>query len=313
MVVRELRRSDGREYLAVMQRGFPDESVMMGVRPEEFEKIFERAFRWDTRLILGFLGLIGRPLVRPLLVEADGHVVATTMVTFSAHSAYVSNVVVDAPYRRRGLARQLLEEARRSARKAHRTYISLDVLETNTPARTLYESLGYRVLRTQTRLGRDLSTGTRPAPSPTPGIRPFEKGDASGLVEIVHRHANPTVEEVTPTGKGRFIQSGMVTRILNSENAAWVVDRGNGPEAHVGATVSAAYEAAFMSNAVLAESVEPDVARSLIATAVAWCAARNAPRVHTFVDDTDARGRAALEANGFTNVRALRTLYRTVD
>ena len=57
-MLRDLTRADGPEFLAVMERGFPEESSLLGNRPEEFQKIFRRIFRWDTRLILGILHLL---------------------------------------------------------------------------------------------------------------------------------------------------------------------------------------------------------------------------------------------------------------
>ncbi len=286
---------------------------MLGNRPEEFEKIFRRVFRPDARLLLGILKVFRRPIVRLLVVEADRRVAATTIVTFPPKCAFVSNVVVDAPYRRRGYARAMLEEARRTAKKAGRRYIALDVLESNTPARALYESIGYRPLRAQLRLVNDSMARFSGAPPSPTGVRPFHRSDVPALVELVRRQAPASVEEVLPTRKARFVESGMVTRMLESEDASWVVDRGKGPEAYVGATVSAAMEAAYLAEPVVAESVEPALAESLVATASAWCATRRSPRILTMVNRDNARGRAALDATGFRDAQALWTLYRSVD
>jgi len=154
-MLRDLRRADGRQFFALMEAGFPEESAVLGNRPEEFERVFQRVFRWDARLLLAFLTWLGRPIVRALVVESDGRVVATTLVTFPRGAAYVSNVVVDAAYRRRGLARRMLEEAYRSAQRARRKYIVLDVLDSNEGARALYDSLGYRPLRQRSEVRMD--------------------------------------------------------------------------------------------------------------------------------------------------------------
>lgn len=312
-MLRDLRRSDAPQFFHVMEGGFPEESALLGNRPEEFEKIFRRIFRWDSRLLLGLLRLVGRPIVRALAVEVDGRLVATTLVTFPPVTAYVSNVVVDSAHRRKGYARRMLEEARRSARRARRKYVALDVLETNTAARTLYESIGYRPLRSKSRLVNDSLAQSAAAPPPVPGIRPFRRSDVPALVELVRRQTPPAVEAVLPTRKNRFVEPGLVTRMLASEDASWVIDRGRGPEAHVAASVSAATEAAFLSAPSLSESVDPGLATALVATAVAWCAERKAPRILTMVANDDRRGRAALEATGFRDALALWTLYRPVD
>lgn len=312
-MLRDLRRGDGPQFFDLMERGFPEESALLGNRPEEFEKVFRRVFRWDSRLILGFMQLIGRPIVRALVVEADGGVVATTLVTFPPVSAYVSNVVVHPAHRRRGYAKQMLEEARRTAKRAGRKYLALDVLETNTGARTLYASLGYRPLRSRSHLVRESTGRSDTAPSANPAVRAFRRSDVPALVDLLRRQTPPAVEEVLPTDAGRFVGSGFVTRFLASQDAAWVIDRGRGAEAHVAANVSATTEAAHLTAPTLSESVDAALADALVTTATAWCAARKAPRILSMVAADNPRGRAALEAAGFRNALALWTLYRPVD
>ena len=312
-MLRELRRDDGPEFFSLMERGFPEENALLGGRPERFERVFRRVFRWDRRILMGLLSLFGRPIVRALVVEADGRVVATTLVTFPARSAYVSNVVVDANYRRRGYAREMLEEARRSARRARRQYLVLDVLETNVGARALYDSLGYRPLRSRSQLVRELPNGFATDPPRELAIREMLRSDASALVEIGRRQTPPEVEEVIPIGEGHFLTSTFVAHLLASEDAAWVVDRGNGPEGFVAANVSEVSAAAHLTAPTLAASVDEPLARALVATAEAWCSARKVPRILSMVANDNLRGRAVLEAMGFRHARALWTLYRTVD
>jgi len=313
VILRDLRQADGAEFFSLMERGFPAESALLGNRPEEFQKIFRRLFRWDTRFLLGLLRLFGRPIVRALVVEEAGKVVATTLVTFPRGSAYVSNVVVDPDYRRRGYAKAMLEEARATARRTKRPYIALDVLETNTGARALYESLGYRPLHARAQLVQDdpqrfLTTTPRSAP-----VRPIRRSDVPTLVEVLRRQTPTEVEKVLPTGPDRFLANGMANRMLASEEASWVLDRGSGPEAHVAATVSDAMEAAHLTAPTLSESVDDRMAVELVSTAGAWCAARKSPRILTMVAADNPRARAALEAVGFHDAHSLWTLYRPVD
>jgi len=311
-MLRDLRRADGPTLMDVMERGFPEESALLGNRREEFEKTFRRIFRWDSRLFLFLLEVFGHPIVRALVVEADGRLVATTFVTFPAGAAYVSNVVVDTGYRRRGYARQMLAEALASARRAKREYIALDVLESNTGARALYDSLGYRPLHSRVHLLHDATRQFTPAPGPNPSIRPMQRSDVPTLVETLRRQTPPEVEKVLPTRRERFVMSRIARRMLASEQAAWVVDRGHGPEGHIAAAVSKASEAGHLTAPVLAESLDDRLAVDLVATATAWCAARGVPRILTMVSDHNPRGRSALETVGFHDARPLWTLYRTV-
>jgi len=312
-MIRDVRRADIPHIFPLIDREFSEESALLGKRPEEFEKVVRRVFRWDTRLIVGLLQLFGRPIFRFLVVEVDDRPVAMTLVSFPRRAAYVSSVVVDPTHRRRGYAKGMLDEARRTARRAKRRYVVLDVLETNTPARTLYESLGYRALRARGQFVHESPAQLGAGPAGNPAVRPFRRGDASALVELLRRQTPPAVEEVLPTYAGMFLSSPLTNRILGSQEAAWVVDRGHGPEAYLSASVSTATEAAYLAAPVLGESVDPELAGALLRIAGAWCTAWKAPRILCMMADDNVRGRAALEAGGFRHAFALWTLYRTVD
>ena len=57
---------------------------------------------------------------------------------------YIANLAVRSPYRRRGIARQLLSACETQAQAWHGRKLYLHVLETNQPARQLYASMGYK-------------------------------------------------------------------------------------------------------------------------------------------------------------------------
>lgn len=61
-----------------------------------------------------------------------------------ADEMHILNLAVHPERRRRGLARQLLEEALRQARGLGVLTAWLEVRPSNTPARALYESLGFK-------------------------------------------------------------------------------------------------------------------------------------------------------------------------
>jgi ribosomal protein S18 acetylase RimI-like enzyme len=311
-MIRDLRRTDSPRLFALLEGEFPEESALLGSRPEAFEKVVRRVFRWDSRVVLGLLRLVGRRIFRLLVIEADQRLVATTLVTFPAVSAYVSNVVVDPAYRRRGYAKAMLEEARRTAGRARRKFVVLDVLDSNTGARALYESAGYRPLRSRTQFVHDAASAFATAAAAHRAIRPFRRTDAHALAEVVRRQTPPEIEEVLPVEERAFVGSAFATRLLASEESAWVIDRGHGAEGHIAATVSETFEAGHVSAPVLAESVDPPLAGALVRTAGAWCAARKAPRILSLVADDNPRGRAALEAAGFRPAFGARTLYRRV-
>lgn len=57
----------------------------------------------------------------------------------------LNDLFVHPDYRGRGVARALMMAARQLAHATHATSLSLETARDNTPARALYESLGYRV------------------------------------------------------------------------------------------------------------------------------------------------------------------------
>jgi ribosomal protein S18 acetylase RimI-like enzyme len=313
VTVRDLRATDGPRFIHLLKTEFPEEEALLGSRPEGVEKVVRRIFRPHIRLLLGLLRWVGRPIFRFFVIETDGRIVATTLLTFSHRTGYISMVVVDREYRRRGLARTLLDQALRATRARGKPFVALDVLASNTPARTLYEKLGYRPLRATAYFVHDTPALLRPAPAGVPGLRPFIRPDAKPLAEIARTGVPIEVQAVLPTTHRDIAGSAWVGQMLGSESAAWVIDDGTGPKAWVEAVVTPATEAVHLSAPIVAPSVPPEQAADLVRTAGAWCAERHAVRLMAMVPEENARGRAALLAAGFRDVLPILTLYRAVD
>jgi ribosomal protein S18 acetylase RimI-like enzyme len=308
-MLRDLRPTDGDRVFTFLKNEFPEEEALLGTRPEGVRAIIRRVFRWDMRLLLGLGRLVGRPFFRFLVVEEDHRIVGTTLLSFPSRAGYLSMVVVDPAYRRRGYARRLLEESRRATRRRGRPYCVLDVLDSNTPALRLYESSGYRRLRGLAYLVHDAPASLLPF-VPPPEVRPFDPRDLPRLVEVARATTSPAVHEVLPVTARALRPSPFLERALGGTTAAWVVDRGHGAEATVSATVSPATEAAHLSTAIVADGLPPDLAASLLRTAAAWCAERKAPRIVTIAPDAPAAGGVAARTVGFRHALLVSTLYR---
>jgi ribosomal protein S18 acetylase RimI-like enzyme len=312
MRIRDARKSDGPRVLEFMQRYFPEEESIMGTRPEGFSKVVARIYRWDARLALGLLRLVRRPVFRLLVAEEDGRLAATTLLTFNGPTGYLSMVVVDPAYRRRGFARALLERARSIAQRAGKTYVALEVLSANAPAIELYENLGYRRLASSAFEVHASARTFGDAPEPaSPAIRPFRKDDASAIAAIARARNPPEYERVMPTRAEAIRGSPFAERVLQGESAAWVVDRGRGPEAWVSASCSPATEAAQMAAPITAPALEPELGLTLVRTAGTWIASRRSGRIMSVVPEVNAAGRAALEAGGFHEAISAFLLYRS--
>ena len=82
-----------------------------------------------------------------LVAEVDGEIAGTVQLVLETrpngnHRAEVSKLLVHTDYRRRGIARALMERIEQEARAAGRTLLVLDT-QTGEPAEELYVRLGY--------------------------------------------------------------------------------------------------------------------------------------------------------------------------
>ena len=78
---------------------------------------------------------------------ADGRPVAVALVARRGRAGWVGGMGVVKAYRRRGLGRETLVAALDAAADAGVDEITLEVLEQNLPARSLYERIGFEVVR----------------------------------------------------------------------------------------------------------------------------------------------------------------------
>ena len=82
---------------------------------------------------------------RLLLAEEDGTLLGYAWYESVLDEGYVGNVAVAAEHRRRGVGRLLVEDMLSDARAKRLAFLTLEVRESNTPARRLYEKTGFRV------------------------------------------------------------------------------------------------------------------------------------------------------------------------
>lgn len=310
-MLREFRPADAPQLLPLLLRHFPEEAKLLGYRPSEFDAIVARLYRWHLRLILWIARVVQRPIFRFFVLEADGHIAATTLLTFSEKSGYVSMVQVDEPYRGRGYAKQLMREAEEASRKARRPYLVLDVLTDNAAARHLYERLGFQSLRSQAYYSVALAPAQGPEAPPVPtGIRLFQKSDEPALVTLAQGQLPAPVAEVLPVGRNLFHLPAAVYGALGSNSAAWVIDRGRGPEGFVRATISPAMDAGNVTAPILGPDVGLPEAQALLETAGHWLASQGAPRSVAELPRYNARGLVALQQVGYTEAFGVETLYK---
>ena len=95
------------------------------------------ALRWELK---------NTDVARLYLMRSPGGVlVAYCACWMIFDELHINSLAVDGAWRRRGLARRLLAEVFRDSIAAGARSATLEVRQSNTPARALYESLGFRV------------------------------------------------------------------------------------------------------------------------------------------------------------------------
>lgn len=305
-MLRDLRPRDARPLFELTRVSFPEESVLLGFRPEAMERVLRRIFRPHIRLVLGLARLAGRPVFRYFVIEEGGRLVAGTLLTFTERAGYVSNVSVDPAFRRRGLARQLLLRSQEETARRHRRYVVLDVLSNNAPAIALYRSLGYRSLRTVHLWSRELGPGDTSA---APGSRPYRPSDIPELLAAARAELPPEVDEVLPTGRGEFGATSFVDALLAARSYPRTVEIDGRPAAYLHVSASQTQTSGSL-RLVVAPTAPPERLLPAIAEGLAWARAEGAQRIVAHLPDYKLAATAALRAAGFAPVYELETLYR---
>jgi GNAT superfamily N-acetyltransferase len=158
-----------------------------------------------------------RDIMRGYLWEEDQQVVGTSMVQrLSATDAWIITTVGVLPaYRRRGIARELLEAALDLIRERGGERAILAVIDGNLPAYKLYESLGFEHYADQ--LDFQLAPQEAPPePALPPGYTrsPLARFDWQPRYELEQRITPASLLEYEPMEAGRFRQPAMMRLLL---------------------------------------------------------------------------------------------------
>jgi ribosomal protein S18 acetylase RimI-like enzyme len=310
MLEREFRFSDLPRLVELQEEGFPEENALYGIRPNEIAKVMRKLGRIHLRILLGLMRLVRRTPFRFPIIEENGRMVATTMLSFGPKNGYVSMVMVDARYRRRGYAHRLLETAQEWTRHRGKPYVVLDVLADNAAAIALYQKLGFRELRRSTALLKEAPLASDDPVAAEASVRPFAPQDASAVCAIAAQALSPGVAEVLPVRKADLSGGGWSSRIFSSDSAAWVVDSGTGPRAYLAVSVTPVTVAAHLVSPIIGPTVRPEEAAALVHTALRWVAHHQAPKVVAVVPRENTLARAALQNAGFRDALETVTLFR---
>ena len=310
MTVREYRRGESNGVAELWQRNPSKEFPVLGLNPMVVGEVLRRTERPMVRFIVGLARLFGRPIFVMFVVDLNGRVMGTTLLSFTREAGYVSGVVVDSTVRRQGHARAMLAACDETCRRYHRPYVVLDVLAQNDPAIQLYDRWGYQPLRDQFWMARPLGSGAPsiPPPSGTTRIRPFQPSDGVPLAAAENALMPPEVRAVVPRHPDEFRPPGVSQSLLESQTSSWVAEVDGRPVGFLAASVSRLMEAGNLSSPVFRGDASETVMQDLLGTALRWAEAQGVPRIVTGIAQHQLPARPVLEAAGFAEEFRIHTM-----
>jgi ribosomal protein S18 acetylase RimI-like enzyme len=309
-MLRDFRSKDADEFIPLYRENFAEEEALLGTDPVAMGRITRRLTGPFTRLALTLARWIGRPIVRFFVVEVDGHLAGTALLSFTPNAGYVGLVQVAAPYRRRGLGQELLSACARDARRAKRRYLVLDVLTENVAARALYDKLGFHPLRQNAYWVRYLGPEHPIDPSPFPlSLRSLQRGDGDRIAAIARAQVPPEVQAILPVDPRQYYLRPMVSQSLESDSEGWILEMGGRPSGFLRITTSHAMEAGHLTAPVIDASVPADTAVEFLRAVLRRAVDRGARRILCEVTTADPRIQLLLTGAGFEEAYRLDTLY----
>jgi GNAT superfamily N-acetyltransferase len=187
------------------------ENPAWGIQTDEKEQLVNgiKNLRriWPLVRLLQLLSPPTRDILRGYLWQEDGRMAGTTIIQRrgSTDAWVVGTVAVLPEFRRRGIARKLVEAGLDLIREQGGTQAILSVIDGNVPAYTLYEQLGFE------HYGGTIEFDARPeAPPPVPMLpegyiqEPMPRSAWHPRYELEERIAPESLRRYEPVEEGRF-------------------------------------------------------------------------------------------------------------
>lgn len=235
---------------------------------------------------------------------------------------YIANVATHPDHRGRGLARLLVGAALDHIRARGGRHVLLEVRGDNEPAYRLYQSMGFRLLKTSTLLkgeARSIAPSARPAGCE---LRALPAADWRTRLIVAERLASPEVRAVCPPTAEQF-QSGAVARGVQSlvfraqrmRRQVWAVEEAARPVGLVDCQIRrSGVQPHYVQIGLAPERLDPgNVAPWAIGHAVRSCGeVRSGPMLLELAGQPQAPI-DFLRSIGFAPIETMHQLVRSVD
>lgn len=201
--IRVLRPADAPRVADLLAVAFAEEFEGAGAEVQGLHRQL-RAGGWAQREPLRSLAAVFGVEFAFFVAEHRGRVVGCVGVMGQA-LPLINSVAVHPNFRRLGIAEALVREAESFTLSRGHDIVSLDVLEHNAPARTLYQKLGYEEYHRYRTYSRDLTPGSAVEPLPEGyDLAPLRPRHADAFHTIERASLPESFRTVTPTLAPRY-------------------------------------------------------------------------------------------------------------
>jgi len=299
LVFRELRRSDLPTFSKVIHLGIGNLERSTGL-DEGAEAMFRTLERRSVWLLLGFMRLLGRPIVRIWVASSGPRVVGTGTLILLPKAGYVAGMATDPEFRGRGIASRILALQQDAAASRGRTWVVLDVESENETAIRVYRKAGYRDAGRYawyTRLGV-------PAPSPVPpgDGAPASKAELKEYVEKLNASRAADLQAALPADTRMLSHNEFLVRTVGVKHRTWVRSYGGSTPSSVRAYRVPRTHLGVYFPVVGTPEPSADELAALFAPATEWLRPEAPQRTVAVVAEPAGAAGAALERMGLVRV-----------
>jgi len=196
VLVRDFRKRDLRDVLEIANLSFVRESEIIGFDSEHVKKMVDTLFGIPATAFLALSRLLGKEFFKLFVAEVNARVVGTTMITRQRNVGYISTVMVHPAYRRRGIARRLVNSAVAYAKEKKVKRTVLYVIPTNYSAKNLYAELGFKEFEKIIYMAGSVDRVSPPECTEAVRVNRLQKSDMDAVYKLIKSSEDPRHLEV---------------------------------------------------------------------------------------------------------------------